>query len=138
MEGLIVVRISGVYETEPVGIKEQAAFLNAVLEGWSALHPIDLIGRLKEIEQKIGRTTSVRWGPREIDIDILYAGDLVVASPAVRVPHPEAPNRRFVLVPLAELAPGFPDPLTGRRLSDLLTACPGTEAVVPTTITLDA
>ena len=84
---------------------------------------------MREIERSAGTKSRGRWEPRELDIGILYCGDMVVTSPLVRIPHPEIPRRRFVLTPLADLAPLFPDPLRGRRIVDLLAECPGNEQV---------
>ena len=128
---------SRVYETEPVGKKDQPEFLNAVVEVRTELAPLQLLQRLKEIEGRIGRTTTERWGPREIDLDLLFAGDLVLTGPTLTVPHAEAAKRKFVLVPLAEIAPQTPDPRTGLRFIDLRDACPGTERVLLTEGTME-
>ncbi len=127
-----VIRGSAVYETEPVGRKEQPDFLNAVLEIESELSPEELFRLLKEIERELGRVSTGRWGPREIDIDILYAGDHVVNDVRLQIPHNEIAKRRFVLAPLAELAPEFRDPRNGLTVQGLLRSCPDTSAVRPT------
>jgi 2-amino-4-hydroxy-6-hydroxymethyldihydropteridine diphosphokinase len=124
---LEVVTCSSVYETEPVGQKNQGTFLNAVVKCRSECDPRNLMPILMEVERMAGRKKRERWGPRELDIDILYCGDMVVTSRVVRIPHPEIPHRRFVLAPLAEIAPDFPDPLRGSRVKDLLRRCPGNE-----------
>ncbi len=124
-----VIRSSAIYETEPVGEKEQPEFLNAVLEIESGLDPQELFSRLKEIEKDLGRTQTARWGPREIDIDLLYYGHLVMEEENLRIPHPEVAGRRFVLRPLAELVPDFRDPREGRTVLDLLHACRDTSEV---------
>lgn len=129
MLDLEVRRTSSVYETEPVGRKDQPDFLNAVAEVWTDLAPAELLRRLKEVERRLGRTASERWGPREIDLDLLFWGDQMLTGPPVDVPHPEVRNRRFVLAPLSEVAPLVTDPRTGRRFIDLLQSCPGTERV---------
>ena len=98
-----VVVASGVYETEAVG-PEQPDFLNAVVEARTALSAHDLLARLKEIEAEIGRTPSERWGPREIDLDLLTYGDETIEEDDLQVPHPRMGERAFVLVPLAEIA----------------------------------
>ena len=137
MLDLEVRMVSSVYETEPVGKTDQPEFLNAVAEVRTDLSPVSLLQRLKVVEQRIGRTATERWGPREIDLDLLYAGDLMITGPPLTVPHSEALRRRFVLVPLAEVAPLATDPRTGRRFVDLRDACSGTERVELTQGTIE-
>lgn len=136
MLDLEVRKVSSCYETEPVGKKDQSDFLNAVAEVWTSLPPATLLQRLKVVEQRLGRTTTEHWGPREIDLDLLFWGDQMLSGPPVDVPHPEARNRRFVLTPLVEIAPLVTDPRSGKRFIDLLEACPGQERVVATQGTL--
>ncbi len=131
-----VKKISSVYETEPVGIKEQPKFFNAALELESSLSPQELFQKFKLIEQHIGRTSTVRWGPREIDIDLLYYDDAVRSEGGVRIPHPEVAKRRFVLVPLCEIAENFVDPILQMPLRDLLQRCSDTSAVQKTSLKL--
>ncbi len=105
--GVRVLRESRVYETEPVGVREQPRFLNMVVEvevseGRAAR---ELLGQVKQIEREVGRQPRERWGPREIDIDVLLIGEERVSEPDLEVPHPRMWERAFVLVPLAELAP---------------------------------
>ncbi len=126
---LSVERCSSVYETSPVGKTDQGHFLNAVVDCRSNCDPRNLVPVLKEIERSLGRRHRGRWEPREIDIDLLFCGDLVITSREVIVPHPELRRRRFVLEPLTELAPLFPDPMRGARVVDLLHACGGSEQV---------
>jgi 2-amino-4-hydroxy-6-hydroxymethyldihydropteridine diphosphokinase len=128
--GLIITSISSVYETEPVGKKDQPQFLNAAIELSSLLSPDSVLVHLKHVEKAVGRTPSVKWGPREIDLDLIYLGDLVVKSPTLSLPHPEAVKRRFVLTPLAEIAPDFVDPAMGRSLLELLQDCTDSCSVV--------
>ncbi|MFZ1977155.1 MAG: 2-amino-4-hydroxy-6-hydroxymethyldihydropteridine diphosphokinase [Bacteroidota bacterium] len=120
---------SSIYETEPVGIKEQPPFLNMAVELETDIDVQTLFGLLQEIEQKLGRTKSVRWGPREIDIDILYYGDTIMETEQLTLPHPGIPVRRFVLQPLSEIAPDFIDPREHRTIAALLKNCPDTSAV---------
>jgi len=128
--GITVKSISSVYETEPVGRKNQPQFLNAAVEiGWSGNAP-QLYERIKEIERSIGRTPSERWGPREIDLDLLYFDDEVIENPMFIVPHRESSNRRFVLVPLSEIAADFIDPAKKRSIRSLLASCADTCEVV--------
>ena len=102
-EGIDVVASSSVYETDAIG-PPQAEFLNAVVEVRTSLGPRELLARLKEVEVEIGRTPSPRWGPREIDLDLLTYGDETIDDDELRVPHPRMSERAFVLVPLAEIA----------------------------------
>ena len=95
--GITVVRASRVDETEPVGIREQPHFLNQVLEVETSLEPRSLLDTLKGIEGQLGRTARQRWGPREIDIDILRYEGRVVDEPGLHIPHAELQNRAFLL-----------------------------------------
>lgn len=99
-----VTKRSSIYETDPVG-PPQPEFLNAVCEIETSLSARDLLGALKRIEIEVGRVPRDRWGPREIDLDLLLYGDEVIDEPGLTVPHPELTNRPFVLVPLLEIAP---------------------------------
>jgi len=126
---ITVKNISSIYETEPVGVKDQPPFLNQVAEIETSVEVSDLMKLLKHIEHTIGRTETKRWGPREIDLDLLYYNSIVYNDAKVCVPHPEIANRRFVLVPLKEIAPQFPDPLRKQTMEELLHHCQDTSAV---------
>jgi 2-amino-4-hydroxy-6-hydroxymethyldihydropteridine diphosphokinase len=104
-EGILLVRASSLYETEPVGYTEQGWFLNQVVEVAAVLDPWELLGPLQGIEQDLGRQRLIRWGPRVVDLDLLLYGDTVLNSPKLIVPHPRLYERSFVLAPLAEIAP---------------------------------
>ncbi len=119
--GIRVVAHSSVYETEPVGLTDQPWFLNRVLLIETTLEPHGLLNVLQQVEDSLGRTHTVRWGPRTIDIDLLLYDDRTMASERLSIPHPELPHRRFVLLPLAEIDPDalLPD---GRSVRDLLDA----------------
>lgn len=119
-----VLRSSAVYETEPWGYQDQPAFLNQVLEAETALAPLDLLAHLKQIEITLGRAPSFRYGPRLIDLDILFYGDQVIELPGLTIPHPRLAERAFVLVPLAELAPNLIHPLSGKTIRELAAAIP--------------
>ncbi len=103
--------LSAIYETPPWGVTDQPAFLNMVGRGVTALAPLDLLAALKGLEARLGRRPGLRYGPRLIDLDILFYDDAVIAAPGLTIPHPRLAERAFVLKPLAELAPGLRHPL---------------------------
>jgi 2-amino-4-hydroxy-6-hydroxymethyldihydropteridine diphosphokinase len=113
---------SPVYETPPWGVIDQPDFLNLVLKGETHLAPPALLTHLKHIETKLGRLPSIRYGPRLIDIDILFYDDLVLNTSELTIPHPRLHERAFVLVPLADLAPDFVHPVFGKSVGALLEA----------------
>ncbi|PSL29413.1 2-amino-4-hydroxy-6-hydroxymethyldihydropteridine diphosphokinase [Dyadobacter jiangsuensis] len=124
-----ITRQSAIYETAPWGITDQPAFLNQVLEITTSLLPEDLLRIILNIEHDLGRVRYERWGARVIDIDILYFGEVVMDSARLTLPHPRIQDRRFVLAPLAEIAPDFVHPLLQKTSSQLLEQCPDTSAV---------
>ena len=111
-DGFDVVAVSSVYETDPVG-PEQPDFLNAVVELRTDLDAHEVLRRFKVIEHMLGREQRERWGPREIDIDLLLYGDETIHTDDLRVPHPSLIERAFVLVPLVEIAPDLDIPGAG-------------------------
>lgn len=117
---LDLVASSPIYETEPWGFQDQDDFLNQVVEVKTDLAPQELLAFLKGIEKAMGRTTSVRFGPRVIDMDILYYGDRVLQEEGLEIPHPRISERAFVLVPLADLAPEFRSPRSGMTIREML------------------
>ncbi|MBI3786766.1 MAG: 2-amino-4-hydroxy-6-hydroxymethyldihydropteridine diphosphokinase [Ignavibacteriales bacterium] len=119
----IIKNISSVYETEPVGKRDQAYFFNIVAELETNLPAIKLLKKFKVIEQQLGRTPTERWGAREIDIDLLYVGEQVIREKNLIVPHPEIHSRKFVLVPLSQIAGEFKDPVSNLSIHDLLLQC---------------
>ena len=106
-----VVAISRYYETAPVGDQAGAGYLNAVAEFETALAPLELLDKLQSIERDLGRTRPTRWGPRTLDLDLVFYGSQILDSPRLVVPHPAAWYRRFVLDPLVEIAPRFVHPV---------------------------
>jgi 2-amino-4-hydroxy-6-hydroxymethyldihydropteridine diphosphokinase len=120
---------SSPYETEPVGGPAQGWFLNQVLAGETSLSPRELLSVCLSIEDEMGRVRGAPNDPRTIDIDLLLYGDRIVDEPDLVLPHPRLHLRRFVLVPLAELAPDAVHPTLGLRAADLLKRCPDTSVV---------
>ncbi|MCC7163644.1 MAG: 2-amino-4-hydroxy-6-hydroxymethyldihydropteridine diphosphokinase [Anaerolineae bacterium] len=124
-----VSEMSSVYETEPWGVASQPQFLNLVVAGETELEPTALLETLKRIEKDMGRRDEVRYGPRVIDLDILFYDDQLIRNPNLEIPHPRLAQRRFVLVPLAEIAPRLVHPRLNRTIQDLLAQLADTDDV---------
>jgi 2-amino-4-hydroxy-6-hydroxymethyldihydropteridine diphosphokinase len=114
------IRCSPVYETPPWGYEDQPRFLNQVVKVETELAPGDLMEQIKEVENNIGREETFRYGPRSIDIDILFYDDLVIDSPPLIIPHARIPERAFVLIPMADLDPGYLHPKLDETIENLL------------------
>lgn len=114
-----IVRVSSVYETGPVGKKDQPDFINCAAEIETALPPGELLDRILEVEDGMGRVRDGRWGPRTIDIDLIFYDELTLDTPDLKLPHPQAHLRRFVLEPVSELMPGKIHPVFGITVREL-------------------
>jgi 2-amino-4-hydroxy-6-hydroxymethyldihydropteridine diphosphokinase len=125
-----VCMVSSFYETEPVDFLSQPWFLNMALEIRTALSPRELLHSCREIEEGHGRARSFQGAPRTLDIDILLYGDQIIAEPDLQIPHPRMERRRFVLEPLAEIAPHILHPILAETIQSLLAACPDSSRVV--------
>ena len=118
---------SSIYRTSPIGMHVGDAFSNAVFSLATDLSPIEILDQLHVVEARLGRTRDLRWGPRPIDLDLLFIDQLVVNEPRLTLPHPAAWYRRFVLDPLAEVAPSLQHPMLNETVEQLharLTRCP--------------
>ncbi|MBV6646834.1 MAG: 2-amino-4-hydroxy-6-hydroxymethyldihydropteridine diphosphokinase [Cyclobacteriaceae bacterium] len=130
------VRSSPIYETAPWGKSEQGWFLNTVLQVQTKLAPESLLKVCLEVENTLGRQRTIKWGEREIDIDILYLDQLQIQLDDLVIPHPAIPKRRFTLTPLCDLVPNEIDPIYQLTLTELLRSCPDQLQVTKTNLTL--
>lgn len=117
---VMVLDESPIYQTAPWGFENQPAFLNQVILAKTNCSPLDLLAHLKEIETIVGRTPTFKYGPREVDLDILFYGDLIFEHPKLQIPHPKLQERAFVLVPLNDLNPNLKHPITGQTVHEIL------------------
>lgn len=125
-----VAKKSHVYETEPWGNKEQDAFLNQVIMINTSLDPRDLMEELNKIEREMGRQRKEKWGPRLIDMDILFYGKRIIRDKGLEIPHPELHKRAFVLAPLLEIAPELEHPVLKKPIDELYMNCEDSSDVV--------
>jgi 2-amino-4-hydroxy-6-hydroxymethyldihydropteridine diphosphokinase len=126
-----LVRCSSFYRTEPMGRKDQDWFVNGVVLVETSLGPRQMLEFLLSLEKKMGRVRRERWGPRVIDLDILFYGEEVIDEENLQVPHPRLHERRFVLIPLKEIAPDLNHPRLGKTISQILSASEREEKVFP-------
>ncbi len=124
-----VIRVSSLYKTEPVGLEEQDWFVNGVARLESGLGPRELMRGLLAVEKAMGRTRTIQGGPRVIDLDLLLFGDLVMEEEDLRIPHPRLHERRFVLVPMCEVAPYALHPVLKKEMADILKGLEDTKSV---------
>jgi 2-amino-4-hydroxy-6-hydroxymethyldihydropteridine diphosphokinase len=129
--GLRILRKSSLYETEPIGYAAQPWFINQVIEAETVASPWELLALAKQIERARGRGRGPRNGPRTLDIDILFMAGVILDTELLTVPHPRLAERRFVLVPLAELAPRLIHPVLERTVRALLRDCGDRSIVRP-------
>jgi 2-amino-4-hydroxy-6-hydroxymethyldihydropteridine diphosphokinase len=128
-EKMKILRVSSMYETEPMYMKDQEWFLNCVAKFETDLTPRELLDYLQDIEKRLGRKRDARYGPRNIDLDILFYGSKVVEEDEFRIPHLKIHERRFVLVPLAEIDPEYIHPIYQTTISALLANLNSNESV---------
>jgi 2-amino-4-hydroxy-6-hydroxymethyldihydropteridine diphosphokinase len=117
--GVRVTRVSSFYETEPVDLREQPWFLNCVAEGVTEVPAVTLLREMRKLEARMGSKKLVAKGPRLMDLDILLYGEETIDTPELQVPHPRLMERRFVLVPLAEIAPKLKHPAWRKTVTEL-------------------
>jgi 2-amino-4-hydroxy-6-hydroxymethyldihydropteridine diphosphokinase len=126
---LNILRSSSLYETEPVGYLDQSWFYNAVIQIEGGLTAHELLHRCQYVERRMGRKRDIPKGPRVIDIDILFFGNVILNEPDLILPHPAIAERRFVLEPMNEIASNFVHPILNKTIHQLLLECPDTSVV---------
>jgi len=124
-----VLQRASLYETEPVGVEDQPWFINTVVEIETKLAPYELFKLCRKIETQGGRRHKGRWGPREIDLDLLLFGDVIMDRDELKIPHPQLHQRRFVLVPLCEIEGSLRHPILKKTVKELLTQLKDAKAV---------
>jgi len=120
---------SSIYQTSAWGLTDQPDFYNQVIAYETVKSSTVVFERIMKIERKLGRVRKTKWGPRTIDIDLLFYGDLSIKKPKLIVPHPRIAERRFVLAPLVEIAPKFIHPILNKNLKELLDHCKDDQTV---------
>jgi 2-amino-4-hydroxy-6-hydroxymethyldihydropteridine diphosphokinase len=123
-QNLADVKLAAVYASKAVGYTDQPDFFNTAICGQTDLAPEELLKFVKEVEGQVGRTASFRWGPREIDIDVIFYGNQIIKTGHLTIPHPEYSRRDFVLKPLLDLNPDLKDPMSERSLQFFLDKLP--------------
>lgn len=125
-----IAKKSHVYETQPWGKTDQEAFLNMVIMINTSLDPRDMLDALSKLERELGRERHEKWGPRIIDIDILFYGKRIIRDKGLEIPHPELHKRAFVLIPMLEIAPDYEHPLLKKQIDELYMHCGDLSEVV--------
>jgi 2-amino-4-hydroxy-6-hydroxymethyldihydropteridine diphosphokinase len=125
-----VAKKSHIYETQPWGEPNQDAFLNQVVMINTSLEPREMLEKITRIEREMGRERKEKWGPRVIDVDILFYGKRIIRDKGLEIPHPELHKRGFVLVPLMEIAPEFEHPILLKQIDELYMDCEDNSDVV--------
>lgn len=128
-----ITAVSRLYKTAPAYVLDQPAFFNIAATGRTDFSALELLDYLKQLEGEIGREKSVRYGPRQIDLDIIFYGDLVLNAPHLHIPHPRMNERGFVLRPLADIAPDFVHPVLQQTVLELLADLPPEDGVLKVT-----
>jgi len=118
-EGFNITKTSDVFETPPFGVSNQPRFLNACLLIDTETNPADLLEKLKKIENEVGRVRRFRWGPREIDLDVIFYDEKVIDGPSLKVPHPHMHERPFVLIPLKQISPQWVHPILKKTVEQM-------------------
>ena len=124
-----ITKESSIYETEPWGLTNQPDFYNMAVEVHSEIKVEEVFNLIKSIEKEMDRQKDIKWGPRNIDIDILYCNDMIVETPELTIPHPQIYNRNFVLIPMIEIAGELIDPVKNLSLDELYEQCKDTHEV---------
>lgn len=114
-----IIKVSSIYETEPYGVLDQDSFLNGVLKIETTLDPNELLQELLDIEKELKRVRKRKWGPRTIDLDIIFYDDLIINEENLKVPHPDMQNRKFVLKPLCDIEPDLCHPVLKKSMKEL-------------------
>jgi 2-amino-4-hydroxy-6-hydroxymethyldihydropteridine diphosphokinase len=125
-----IIKKSKTYQTEPWGEKEQEDFLNIAVEIETKLKPKKILEKIQEIEKLLDREETYKWGPREIDIDILFYGEEMISEVDLTIPHPFIHERKFTLIPLSEISPELYHPIMGANILDLLMECEDQSEVI--------
>jgi len=121
--GIDIIKTSAIYETEPWGVTDHPNYLNQAIAIQTTRYPFGLLKKLQQIEHAMGRNTKGDYAPREIDIDIIYFNDWIIETAELIIPHPRLPLRKFVLVPVREIAGDLTDPVSKNTLSELIRQC---------------